>query len=152
MLDGDKVRVDLLRVKRKLYISHPEGSKERADFLVASQRAELAYLKELYTPEMITLVYDEYTKQQKSEIINFVLCLTIGLCLSLMLLGFHQSHPTNWLLSLYKMPFLFGFVWALTHLYHSIEHYRTLKPFKDECLSIQNKIDKITDGLKGFGQ
>ena len=52
-LDPDLVRIDLLRVKRKLFLQYQEGSKERQDFVVASKLSELGYLSKLADPATV---------------------------------------------------------------------------------------------------
>lgn len=142
-LNPDQIRVDLLRIKRMLYISYPEGSKERQDFLLASKVSELGYLQKLITPNIVDLVFEEYSKQQRAEAINFTTCSLGGICLSVMLLGFHQLHPqTMWLLT-YPIPCLIGVGYAITHVFHAVANWKSLQPFQEEYERINKKIEKI---------
>lgn len=142
-LNPDQVRVDLLRIKRKLYISYPEGSKERQDFLLASKLAELNYLQKMIAPDLVDLVFEEYKKQQKAEAINAAFGILSGLCVSIMLLGYHQLYPRNPWLSLYPMPLLMGLIYAVTHTVHALEHWKSFQPFKKEYQKILQKVEKI---------
>ena len=151
-LNPDQVRVDLLRIKRKLYISYPEGSKERQDFLLASKVSELSYLQKLIAPDIVDLVFEEYSKQQRAEAINFATSLASGICLSVMLLGFHQLHPQNMWLSTYPIPGLIGVGYAITHVFHAIKHWKSLQPFKEEYERIENKIERIIKEIKDISK
>ncbi len=151
-LNPDQVRVDLLRIKRKLYISYPEGSKERQDFLLASKVSELSYLQKMISPDTVDLVFDEYSKQQRAEAINFAISLMSGMCLSVMLLGFHQLHPQNMWLSAYPIPGLIGIGYAITHVFHAMGHWKDVQPFKDEYEKIEKKIEKILKEIKDISK
>lgn len=148
--DPDLVRVDLLRIKRKLYISYPEGSKERQDFLLASKIAELGYLQKLLDPATVQMVFDEYHRQLKNEVINCGLCLIIGLCFTFMLLGYHQLHPAVRWLAFWRLPGFIGVGFALSHVNHAIDNWRQFKPFKAEYNVLRNKIEKIVNELRAF--
>jgi len=150
--DPDLVRVDLLRIKRKLYISYPEGSKERKDFLLASKVAELSYLQKLVEPDTVVMVFEEYAKQFKNEVINFILCLGLGVTMTFLMLGFHQLHPTNFFLLFWRMPCFIGIGFAGTHVGHAIENWKLFQPFKREYATLRGKIEKLTQELKGLGQ
>lgn len=150
--DPDLVRVDLLRIKRKLYISYPEGSKERQDFLIASKLAELTYLQKLVEPDTIVMVFEEYAKQLKNEVINFILCLGLGLSFTFLMLGFHQLHPTSFFLMFWRMPAFTGIGFALSHVVHAIDNWKAFQPFKKEYATLRDKIEKLTQDLKGFGR
>jgi len=142
-LNPDQVRVDLLRIKRKLYISYPEGSKERQEFLLASKLSELKYLQKMISPDIIDMVFDEYKKQQKAEVINTMTCLLSGACLTTMMLGFHQLHPNNIWLFAFPLPAFIGMCFAFTHVFHAIDHWKSLKPFKEEYEKISKKVERI---------
>jgi hypothetical protein len=139
----DQVRVDILRIKRKLYISYPEGSKERKEFLLASKLSELKYLQTLVAPDLIDTVFDEYHGQQRAEAVNICVCVIGGLCFSVMMLGFHQLHPaTVWLKSFY-VPAIVGIGYGLTHVYHFMQHHKSMIPFRLEYEKIGKKIEKL---------
>jgi len=142
-LNPDQVRVDLLRIKRKLFISYPEGSKERREFLLATKLIELNHLQKMIAPDLVDMILDEYKKQQKAEAINITMSFLTGACLSVMLFGYHQLYPQNVWLSLYPVPLLSGFFYGMTHVVHAIEHYNALKPFKLEYEKISAKLQKI---------
>ncbi len=142
-LNPDQVRVDILRIKRKLYISYPEGSKERQEFLLASKLSELSYLQKLIAPDIVDMVFDEYKKQQRAEAINFSMGLLGGLCLSVMLLGFHQLHPANVWLKQFYVPGIIGLVYSFTHVSHAIEHWKSLQPLKAEYEKISKKVERL---------
>jgi hypothetical protein len=142
-INPDQVRVDLLRIKRKLYISYPEGSKERQEFLLASKLSELGYLQKMISPDIVDLVFDEYKKQQRAETINIATSFLSGACLTVMLLGFHQLHPTNLWLMAFPLPAFVGMLVGFTHVFHAIDHWKSMKPFKAEYEKISEKIERI---------
>jgi hypothetical protein len=147
-LNPDQVRVDLLRIKRKLYISYPEGSKERQEFLLATKLSELNYLQKMIAPDIIDMVFEEYRKQQRREVINTTTSFLSGLCLTMLLFGFHQLHLNNVWLLLFPVPAFAGMCVGFTHIFHIIDHWKALKPFKEEYEKISKKIERI---LKEIG-
>lgn len=151
-LDPDYVRVDLLRIKRKLFLSFPEGSKERQDFVIASKLSELGYLSKLADPAVVAAVFEEYDKGMKFELINIATCIGMGACFTVMLLGFHQSHPTNFFLSFFPIPLAAGISWAATHVYHMIDQRRKFQPFKREYEVLRRKIEKLEEELRGLAK
>jgi|SRR5579863_2820104 len=151
-VDPDNVRVDLLRIKRKLYISHPEGSKERQDFLFASKLTELNYLQRLVNPDVVDAVFGEYNKRLRLEALNIVLSIVFGFCLSVTLLGYHQAHPAITWLSLYRLPFFFGIGSAGTHAYHLVRHWQQFQPFRNEYATLRVKIERLINEIKGLAQ
>jgi hypothetical protein len=151
-LDHNNIRVDILRIKRKLYISYPEGSMERKEFLLASKLSELKYLQTLVAPDLIDTVFDEYKSQQRAETANICVCVIGGICLSVMMLGFHQLHPANiWLKSFY-VPAIAGIGYGLTHVYHFIQYHKSMIPFKLEYEKIGKKIEKLLKEIKDISK
>jgi|SRR5665213_348128 hypothetical protein len=150
--DPDNVRVDLLKVKRKIYISYPEGSKEREDFLFASKLSELGYLTKLVDPVLVSDVYADYNDRLTSEVFTIVSCLGVGLGISIAMLGFHQSHPHSEWLSLYILPFLFGVGFAGTHVSHLVKNWKDFQPFRKECETLRKRIEKLTKEIKGLAK
>jgi hypothetical protein len=142
-LNPDQVRVDLLRIKRKLYISYPEGSKERRDFLLATKLNELHYLQKMVAPDLIDMVFEEYTRQQKAEAINIATGLLSGACLTVMLFGYHQLYPQNVWLTLYPFPAILGLFYSATHIIHVVKHWKVIQPFKKEYATLSGKIAKL---------
>ncbi len=151
-LNPDQIRVDLLRIKRKLYISYPEGSKERREFLLASKLSELNYLQKLIAPDLIDTVFDEYDKQQKAEAINIATSLLSGACLTIMLYGYHQLHPQNVWLTLYPFPAIMGTFYGVTHIIHAVEHWKSMQPFKKEYEKLRKKVEKILKEIQDLAK
>ena len=151
-INPDQIRVDILRIKRKLYISYPEGSKERQEFLLASKLSELSYLQKLITPELIDTVFHEYKDQQRAEAINIFTCILAGLCLSTMVLGFHELHPANVWLKPFYIPAIAGVGYALIHVKHAIGHWNSMKPFKVEYEKISGKVEKLLKEIGDLGK
>ena len=148
MLDGDLVRVDLLRIKRLLFTSYPEGSKAQRDFLTASKISELGYLSRLVPPDIADLVFEEYRKVIKCELIEFAACLGVGFCLSLVLFSFHQAHPNIVWLKWFSFPFGFGAYFAGKHAWHMIIEWRKIQPFKKEHKELKKRMDKLSKEIK----
>jgi|SRR6185295_3817402 len=142
-LNPDQVRVDIMRIKRKLYISYPEGSKERRDFLLATKLVELNQLQKLIAPDLIDMVFYEYKKQQKAEAINITMSFLSGACLSIMMFGYHQLYPQNFWLSMFPVPAIIGVFYGCTHVIHAVEHWKSLQPFKNEYERLAKKVEKI---------
>jgi hypothetical protein len=149
-IDPESIRVDLLKMKRKLYISYPEGSQERQDYLYASKLSELTHLQKLVDPQVVDLVFAEYEHRVKTELLNIMLGLGLGACFSVMFFGFHQLHPTNFFLSFYFVPGLVGLYLSATHVLHLVDNYKNFQPFKREFEILNAKIDKLLIELKGF--
>lgn len=97
MLDGDLIRVDLLKIKRLLYLSYAEGSQAQKDFLYASKLSELGYLKRLAPPEIVNFIYEEYARLRKDELKNIGLSIGIGLCAAMFMYGMHKEFPLTWI-------------------------------------------------------
>jgi hypothetical protein len=150
--DPDNVRVDLLRVKRKLYISYPEGSKERKEFVLASKLSELSHLQHLVTPDMVDMVFDEYMKATKGELFQILLSYCSGCCFSVMFFGFHQLNPHSVWFSFWMVPAIAGFINGSRHVYHLLQNWQRLQPFKKEYASIQERIQKVMGEIKGLAQ
>lgn len=151
-LDPDNVRVDLLRIKRKLYISYPEGSKERQDFLLASKLSELTYLQKLVSPDIVEEVFREYDRQVRLELFNILTSFMFGLIFSVMLFGFHQLYPTSSWLSLFPLPCGMGIGFASLHVWHLIDQKKKFMPFQQEYETLRKKILKLTEELKGLSK
>jgi hypothetical protein len=150
--DPDRVRIDLLVCKRKLYISYPEGSAQRQEFLFASKLTELTYLQKLVNPDIVNAVFGEYHKRLRLEVLNIVISIVFGFCLSVTLFGYHQAHLAITWLSFYKLPFFFGMFSAGTHTYHLIKHWQQFQPFKDEYATLKVKIEKLINEIKGLAK
>lgn len=143
-LNPDQIRVDLLRIKRKLYISYPEGSKERREFLLATKMAELNHLQKMIAPDLVDMVFTEYDRQQKAEVTKMSLWIIGGACFSAMLFAYHRLYPQSiWLEALYPMPTLIGLITGSTHLFHAAKHWQSFQPFKLEYEKIVKKVAKI---------
>jgi len=149
-IDPQSVRVDLLKIKRKLYISYPEGSKERQDFIYASKLSELSYLQKLMDPEVVEVVFEEYEHRVKTELLNILISLALGGSFSSLMFGFHLLHPTNIWLSLYLIPGLVGVAICINHIKHLIDNWRGFQPFRKEYKTLSARIDKLLNELKGF--
>jgi hypothetical protein len=147
-LDPDSVRVDLLKVKRKIYTSFPEDSQAQKDFLLASKHAEIRYLSGLVASDMVDLVFGEYKNSLKFELLDIGVCLGIGLCFSVMLFAFHQAHPKNILLGFFMgWPLMVGFYFSSYHIWHIVDQWKKMKPFKKNVQEIKNKIEKLNGEL-----
>lgn len=146
--DPDQVRVDLLRVKRKLYISYPEGSKERTDFMLAAKMSELSYLQHLVTPDMVDIVFEEYLKVLKGELLSIFISLCVGGSFSVMCLGFHQLHQDSFLLSLWPIPLVVGLTNAGRHVSHMVTNWRKLQPFKKDYAMLQGRISNVLSEIR----
>ena len=149
-LDSDNIRVDLLRVRRKLFLQYPEGSKERADFIFASKLSELSYLSKLVSPDVVDALYIEHSNIQKFELLNIFVCFGIGAFFMLMMFASHKALPHNIFLQWYSVPMVVGVIFALTHVFHLVDEWRKFKPVHNEYEGLRKKIEKLTEELKGL--
>jgi len=150
--DPDLVRVDLMLIKRKLYIKHPEGSPERKAFLLASKLSELTHLQKLVDPLVTEMIFNEYNSQLKNEVINIILSIGLGACLSVMLYAYHQLHPTNLWLCFYLTPIITGTLFASSHVFHMIDRWKHFQPFKEDYETLCKQIEKLTNEIKDFAK
>jgi hypothetical protein len=147
-LDSDLVRVDLLKVKRKLYLSYPVGSKERSDFLAASKLSELNYLSKLVPPDLADLVFTEYKKLIRSEVLDILMSLGMGICASLALFSLHTQYSSTTFLHFWHLPFWFGLGISAKHVWNMVFQWRKMKPFHKEYQELQRRISKLNNELK----
>jgi len=145
MLDADLVRVDLVKIKRKLFLSYPKGSVEREHFLLSSKLSELSYLTKLIPKEEAEIVFAEYKKALKIELFCIIsinlLGLVIGAMLGVFSLVYHKGPFILWVFS----PILVGLACSVPGMIRMRNLWRDIQPFKKEYNSIQEKIRKITD-------
>lgn len=152
MLDSDLVRVDLLKVKRLIYLSYPEGSQERQDFLYASKLSELNYLSKLVPPEIVDMVFDEYARLRKEELISIGLSIGIGICVSMFMFGMHKTFPLTWVWKFWYAGIAGALLETVRHIGHMILDWRKVQPFREEYDELGKKIKKLTDELKDLIQ
>jgi hypothetical protein len=152
MLDGDLVRVDLLKVKRLIYLSYGENSKERQDFLYASKLSELNYLSKLVPPEIVDMVFDEYARLRKDELKNIGLTLGIGLLVLMLMFNMHKLYPLVWVWKFWYAGIAGALLETVRHIGHMILDWRKVQLFREEYAELGKKIKKLTDELKGFVQ
>jgi hypothetical protein len=150
-LDPDSVRVDLLKIKRKLFLSYPEGSRERQDFLIASKLSELNYLSKLVPHDVVDLVFEEYHKILKEEITAVAVYLILGTSVSMAMAIFRLAYPQISWLHLWGLGFVFGFLAILSHVWRMIDQWRKIQPFKKDYKELQKRIDKLADEIKDIG-
>lgn len=139
-IDPDQVRVDLLKVKRKIFISFPEGSKERNEFMLASKLYEL---KHLAISDTFGMVLEEYVKGAKSELLTIMMNLCIGVCISAFFFGLHEAHQNNSWYKFWYIPVVVGIIHASRHVYHLVINWQKLKPFKKDHLVLQEKMKNL---------
>jgi hypothetical protein len=152
MLDSDLVRVDLLKVKRLIYLSYPEGSRERADFLYAAKLSELNYLSKIVPPEIVNMVFDEYAKLRKGELLSIGLSIGIGLSVAMFMFGMHKTFPLTWVWKFWYAGIAGGLLETVRHIGHMILDWRKVQPFREEYAELSKKIRKLTNELKGLIQ
>jgi hypothetical protein len=151
-LDPDLVRVDLLRCKRLIYVSYPEGSRERADFLYAAKLSELNYLSKLVPPEIVNMVFDEYARLRKDELKNIGLTLWIGLLVLMLMFNMHKLYPLVWVWKFWYASIAGVLLETIRHIWHMVLNWKKVQPFKLEYTELGQKIKKLTDELKGLVQ
>lgn len=150
MIEPDRIRVDLLKLKRKLYLSYPFDSRERKDFLMKNKLSEISFLTKLVPEETANLVLEEYKKALQNEIINIFMLLCLGGCFTVMMLGFHQLHPALKWLGCWYVPLIIAMTAAATHVKHIIDQWNGIKPFKVEYAKIQDQIKKLKKDTKNL--
>jgi len=152
VLDPDLVRIDLLRCKRLIYLSYPEGSQERKDFLYASKLSELKYLSKMVPPEIVDMVFDEYAKLRKNELLSIGLSIIAGVSVSVLMLGMHKIFPLVWVWKFWYAGIAGVFLEIIRHSWHMILDWRKVQPFREEYAELGKKIKKLTEELKGLVQ
>lgn len=147
-IDPDLVRIDLLRCKRQLYLMYPEGSKERSDFLATSKLSEINYLSNLVPKEVSALVFQEYRRTIKFEILDIVVYFAIGVAISSSLYFCHLFLPKNLWLHFWSVPFCLSIFESLRHIWYIVNQWKKMKPFRLEYKELQVRINKLRGELK----
>jgi hypothetical protein len=142
-LNPDQVRVDLLRIKRKLYLSYPEGSKERQDFLLGTKLAELTYLQGMIVPSAVDPILGEYARKQAVEYMDALFYLFAGVFSSAILLACRHFDPRNVWYRFWYLPIILWTAHANRPISRLIVNWRRLQPFKRECAKISKKVQKL---------
>jgi hypothetical protein len=152
MLDSDLVRIDLLRLKRKLYNSYPEGSVERQTFLMASKLSEIGYLSNVVPPDVVNFVFDEYKFKIKQEIIDILVNFGMGVSLGLLLAGVHGIYPKNsFMWFFWFLPSLLFLANGIRHTYRLIACWWSMRGFRKEYKVINDQIKKLSNEVKRIG-
>jgi hypothetical protein len=141
-LDPDLIRVDLLKVKRKLYSQYPEGSKERQEFLISSKLSELRHLSQLLPEDSVSVVFEEHKNFMLKEKISISLNLLSGVFLSWLFYETSILHQV-WFTGILATLFLVG-----VHVKHIYDFNKKMEPFRQEYEVLQGKIDKIKKELR----
>lgn len=141
--DPDQVRVDLLKLKRKIFLSYPEGSTERETFLVKNKLSEISYLSKLVPEETAVMVFSAYQQRIRRELLAIFTCLCGGGMVTALMYGYHQLFPKILLLSLWHYPLIMGTVFALAHVVHILDSWKKVEPFRRQYESIQKQIAQL---------
>lgn len=147
-LDPDLVRVDLLKVKRKLYLSLADNPVEQKNFLLSTKKSELSYFKQQMPPELTEHVFQEHEKMLKKEYyhIGFNIMLAfVGLALSILL---YKGFNHLWILYMGLMPFMYGLCSAYFHMQHVSDAITKIQPFIKEYNTVTGHIKRLTNELK----
>lgn len=145
MLDPDLIRVDVLRVKRKIYLSLPENRKK--DFLVASKLSELSYLQKIIPKDMADHMFDEYYKELKYQLINIFISLISGISISIFLWCWNKIFPHIALKYIWVLGLIIGFIVACKHAYFIYLDWQKIKPFREDYQNLQNRIGKLWEEM-----
>lgn len=151
MLDSDLVRVDLLRLKRKLYNSYPEGSVERKTFLLASKISEIGYLSHVVPPDVVKFVFDEYHYKMKMELLDILLNFGLTISIGFLMRSLHNLYGKNIILSFWYFPLSLFFFNGLRHVWNVFSTWRSMRDFKNEYTIINDKIKKLSEEVKKIG-
>lgn len=147
-LDSDLVRVDLLKLKRKLYNSYPEGSEERKTFLVASKLSEIGYLSKVIPPDIVNFVFEEYNYKIKIEILDIIVNSAMAISLGLILFSFHGLYFKNFIFSFWYIPSGLFLINGLRHLWNLVAYWWGMRDFKKEYGVIKDQIKKLSGEVK----
>lgn len=146
--DPDLIRCDLLKIKRKIFLSFPEGSVERQNFILSSKLSELDYLSGLIPSSTSNSVFAEYEKSLVSELKYIFWGLGCGLCLSFILFLLHRLYPDNMFLIFFSVPFCMSALFSISPFLCMIDQWRKMKPFKKELHELQNRILKLSKEIR----
>lgn len=149
-IDPDRIRVDLLRAKRKVFLEYPEGSLERKNFLLVAKMSEVDYLTKTIPVELVTSVVGDFERAVKDEAKIGVMALFTGVFLSAFLYIFHVIYPENFLLSLWRVGWFVGIAEMLRHGWHVVGMRKKVTPLLKEYDALKEKIKKLNNEIKGL--
>ena len=146
-LDPDQIRVDILKVQRKIFLSYPQGSKEREDFLRSSKIHSINYLSKLVPKELASEIFDEFEKGITEEIQNIAIKIFAGSLFPLIMFILHLYYPKVQLLNLWAVGWLLVIPHIIPNLLNIYKHWKKFEPFKKEYLDLQERIKKLQEDL-----
>lgn len=146
-LDSDLIRVDLLLVKRKIYLSL-STYKERQDFLMSSKLSEIGYLSSLVSPDVVSLVFDEHNKIMREEFLDIFVCALLEISFFVLFYIMHMVSSKHFWSYILLIPFFIIFVESFRHILHIKEECEKIKPFKQGFNLLQERIDKLSNEIK----
>lgn len=153
MEDRDQIRVDLLKFRRKAFLSYPENSPERKLFLKTILENELKIVKQELLEESSNTIFNDQNGLVQ-EHLKYSLLFLAGAVVFLGM-GFHYF-PAHWVLSI--LSYLVGnvFVWMFSIHSTSFFHYRKSiqkeLTYRKDIKSYAEKITKKLDHLnKSYG-
>ena len=150
MIDPDSVRVDLLRVKRKIYEMYPEGSEERKSFVILSKLSEMGYLMNLVPPKEIARITDQYKAELRSELKSVFYKFMWGGGISIWFFIAHLDFPNSLLFCFWWVGLVVAFIDSLRNGFSALKIAKKMNPFFNEYKVVQNRIQEITKDLKDF--
>lgn len=149
-IEPDRIRVDLMKLKRKIFLSYPYGSRERKDFLLKNKLNEISFLSKMIPEESATVVFDAYKAALRLELLNIFIALCGGGCFAMMMVGFYAAYPKQTWLSCWYAPLIMGLCFAGSHVKHIIDQWQGIKPFQKEYEKIQEQIKKLRKDTKNL--
>lgn len=144
--DKDNVRVDLLKFRRKAYLSYPEGSIERKNFLKTVLETELRLTEQDIPRELINFIVDGNREAFKKTMKQFFIWFGWAVVNSGIYAWMFSDHK------LFSFVFLFTGVGCMTvafqHLYEYWAYRKSVKTVKQYSQEMQQYMNRISNDIK----
>lgn len=156
LMEPDQIRVDLLKVRRKMYLSYPENSQERKNFLLLSKLSELGYLSGIAPEKLANSMFEKYDIAMNRMGVQITLSLFFGIIFSWLFVITSFMFPNVLFLKFaWIIPAYLGLTFSLDPIYKVCRFYKAMKPFRDAYLKLKKRVNLLheeTQKLRGEDQ
>jgi hypothetical protein len=145
MDERDNVRIDILKVRQKIFSQYPPGSEEHKAFLKSVKSAELGHLSSTLPPELVNFVMEAaklIMKHEVKEILKFAI--PTAFC-GLVNYFFATTIVEHVLMLVCTLYFAFH---CVRHLSHLALQLKDLRDLKDNYSKLRNHMQKLSQDLK----
>lgn len=145
--DKDNVRVDLLKFRRKAFLSYAEGSEERKKFLKTILENELRLTKQEVPHELINFLIEEDGLAWQNATKNIILCI-ISLAFSIAAAILFHTIYHGIVMSIFVGAAI-GSAWAAYQYGYDYWKYRkSINIVKQYSNDMNKYMNKITNDIK----